>query len=323
MEHNKISLIDWLSFSLPVEYDWSQNSYRSVQPVLKKLFGLNSTNSFQQKAKWYHERHVIKAGNRTILTVGLHATAENNANSSSFSIPGHAFTNESGTDFDAVAIIRKVAAMGGKLTRLDLAIDFSDRATFDAIWDSAMPDVWRDRIKSPLKLPAPLPVGHGRQTLYFGKLKKGSQETALVLYDKANQQGVPGDWFRLELRTINRELLKMISEEFCAGHSVGEVTAGLINTYLKFVSPSCRDKYRRPIAPWWTSLIEEGAAFKFARHMGGKTEEEREHPKPPDPLIHKRNLKSKIAQDETGTILEATLQALSELGYFVQTVPEF
>lgn len=317
-----ISLIDWLAFSLPKTYAWTPRAASdSVHPVLTDLFGewfdnpMNNTcgeffgdtqfQAKQSRGNWYHERHAISSlqGNQ-LLNVYLHPRADRNRDTSAYSVTGYALSNrpDSLQRFDPVELIGKIHDAGGKLTRIDLALDYlGTEPVFQYMLDSSKPDIWKDRLITPLRFDKPIPVGWEQETLYYGLLSK-TTDTAVCVYDKAKEQGVPGPWLRVEFRTKDRDLCQAIMEEIVTGRPIGELTAGLLRKYLRFVSPGIKAKYNRPTAVWWDELLGTGEKFNLTRHRDGKTDEERKAKKPKSGKIVIRYLQDAFSRDDTGGV---------------------
>lgn len=304
------SHIDWLSFSLPTTY----YRWEDLQPVMLSLFGLDIRNMTEPPPKasnWYRQHFVVRAPTtgKTLLHVYIEPTAKQNSNTTAFAVTGHALSSQPDAlqHLNPVEIIRKVAQLSGHLTRLDLALDdFSGRPILSQMIDASSPNVWRDRIITPLRFSKPVAIWD--ESLYFGHLSKG---LVICAYDKAVEQGIDTPWLRTEFRTSNRELLQSIALDLAGGAPVGRVTTELLSRYLKFVQPGLAAKYNRPICPWWTDYLGNAADYQFRRSSSGKTDDE---PKPPPSRsAYLQYIRRGIEQDTTGELQAALLEYAEQL----------
>lgn len=177
------------------------------------------------------------------------------------------------------------------------------------MFESSHPDVWKDRIITPLRFDRPLPVGWDQETIYYGHLDKG---TCIAAYDKARQQGQPGPWTRIEFRTKDRDLCSLVLMEIEAGRTIGDITATLLKKYLKFVPPGRKTKYQREPCSWWIDLLTAGSGFKFQRHPAGKHDDQ-PRKRGPTPAAVMRYLQEAVKYDETGTVAQAIAAFAADL----------
>lgn len=89
------------------------------------------------------------------------------------------------------AVLRQALAMGATVTRIDIAIDWND-----PLYLSTMKDHLDDGRAITRARDWNLIQGRKGSTLYVGSR---TSEKFLRIYDKAAEQGVEGDWFRIEL----------------------------------------------------------------------------------------------------------------------------
>lgn len=319
---DNITLIDWLSFTLPVSY-----TPESVASVVRDLFMVSfapvtasATDEIIQrgfdpqdkKANFYRQHFILRTdrGN-PLVHVFLSPDADANADTSLFMVTGYALSNRPDAlrHMDPVELLRKVKARNGRLTRIDLALDdFSGRPLLSQMIDCSRPDVWRDRIVSKLRFDKPVAIWD--ETLYFGKFSR-SKHIVISAYNKAKEQGVDYPWFRCEFRTKDRDLCAAILNEITEGRALGVITAGLIGEYLQFKPPGIRNKYNRTTCRWWTDFLATGAGFQLQRHSNGKAEDEAR--KAPTEAAFLRYLNDALRLDETGNIKNALLKMANEL----------
>ncbi|GFO68568.1 hypothetical protein GMLC_21470 [Geomonas limicola] len=304
------ALIDWLGFSIPQTYNWPAHSFtpNDITPLLQELFGIDpqGVTVKTRSANWYRHRHMVTtASGVPLLHVYTEPTAEQNRNTTAFAVTGYALSSRPDAlhTLDPVELVRKIDAIGGNLTRFDGALDrFDGKPTLALMREASAPDVWRDRTITAL-CRSSQPCGIWDQSIYYGHLNKG---TCIHGYDKGKQTGADFPWFRLEFRTKDRDLLRTVKEEIVAGRSIGELVAGLLARYLRFVNPGTRSKYNRPTCTWWEDLIAEGAAFELKRHRAGKTEETVEGKKAPSKFAVTRYLSEALNLDgHFGDVAEA------------------
>ena len=276
--NDNVSLIDWISFSLPKRYQWGTGSIINsapFEPILNDLFNL-STESIEvsrNRAAFYADRYNIYDTNgRPLIVVYLNPTTTFSAETSAVSINGYALSkrNKLLRDLDPVQLIQKVDKHGGKLTRLDLALDIYDHPDLlDNIIECCQVDCFKSRIKSRLRFDRPMVINFG-ETVYFNRR---DDDTQLCFYRKDIQTGSDRPWTRLEFRTKNRKLLANILNEITNGRPVGEITQKLLADYISFYPPET-DKYRNPPASWWREIVECGQPFEFRKHDEGKEDDE-------------------------------------------------
>lgn len=313
MNNESTAIIDWISFTLPTAYSWQALALgNSVHPIIMDLFGVRTPNGNTAlgKGKWYRERHTINSvTGRPLIHVYLDPVAENNAGTSTFSVTGFALSSHPDAlqHLDPVELLRKVKELGGRLTRIDLAFDYrGELPILSNMFDASHPEVWRDRIITPLRFDKPLPVGWDQETIYYGHLDKG---TCIAAYDKAQQQDVPGQWTRIEFRTKDRDLCSLVLQELAAGSPVGAVTAALLRKYLKFVPPGRKAKYQRETCVWWDRLLTAGSGYALQRHHHGKQDDQPRKRGPTPAAFHKHMLDA-LKHDDTGTV-ERMILAMS------------
>lgn len=312
------ALIDWISFTLPKEYpSWDVkflDSQNSVHRVINELFKLDTEqfSSSSARDKWYRSRYTVFSKNgHSLLSVSLSPVSANNSNTTAFSVPGYALSSAADAlNIDPIELIKKIALLGGTVTRIDLALDYRGPVPIlRNMFNASRPDVWRESIKSPLRFKAPLPVGWDESTIYYGALAKGT--SCIVAYNKALEQEVAGPWTRIEFRTRDRDLCGAIQTEIIEGRPMGELTAAMLLKYLKFITPGTGSKYNRPVVAWWSQLLKEGAGFKFVRHEGGKDES---GPRPsPNPCTVTKYLLDALGYENRKEVLTAIKSLVEQI----------
>jgi hypothetical protein len=90
-------------------------------------------------------------------------------------------------------------------------------------------------------------------TIYHGSPQS---DVRFRIYDKAKEKGVDEHWIRFEMQLRNKNAYHFINKLLL--QSVGEIFCGVINNYLRYVTPSAggSDRKRRwPTAPYWEQFI--------------------------------------------------------------------
>lgn len=302
------ALIDWLSFSLPRSYNWQE-----FAPLLTDLFQLDSRWIQPEigKANWYRYRHTINTpSGRPLLHIYTEPTASQNANTTAVSVTGYALCNKPDAlqGLDPVRLIRQITDHGGKLTRLDLALDdFSGKPILAQMIEASAPDIWRDRVITGLCRNSK-PVALWDETLYFGHLSKGS---SICSYDKSKQQATNFPWFRCEFRTKDRDLLQVIQEQIVTGVPIGKITAGLLSKYLRFVPTGRLTKYNRETCRWWSDFLQAADGYELTRHSAGKIDDEPR--KAPTLPAFGRYLREALKLDDSGQLTKYLVDLVQEL----------
>lgn len=154
------------------------------------------------------------------------------------------------------ALVSRMLNEGGKVTRLDVAVDtrnvpFADVKakveTFDGLvthfqrWHSGREG---DRH-----------AAHD-MTLYLGSQ---TSDAMVRWYDKAREKGLEGvQWVRFEVQ-LRRERAHQVLLEWFAGGSI----AGMLRGIVDFRIPDGRNQARWAVAEWWTRWIGAGDVVRF------------------------------------------------------------
>lgn len=176
--------IDWLSFTI----HWNQEPLQRF----RKAFNLDplATALTNHPSPWFtcpsrnHYPFVVSPASNPGLYVM--ATEPDSAMGVHVSWSGSALGI-----VNPRAVLRQALAMGANITRIDIAIDIPEPLELEA-WkyylDSGQAET-RARDWN-------LITGRKGQTLYVGSR---TSEKFLRIYDKAAEQGIEGEWFRIEL----------------------------------------------------------------------------------------------------------------------------
>ena len=90
------------------------------------------------------------------------------------------------------------------------------------------------------------------------------------IYDKAAQLRRKDEkWTRVEIQMRNDNAVEF-AQRFVQGDSVGPLFRGVLAYYLRYCEPSDRDcnKWRWPVADYWSNLIEESAGIRLLTTPG-------------------------------------------------------
>lgn len=163
-------------------------------------------------------------------------------------------------------LIAAIAAAGGKLTRLDLAIDNVDRVLdMDRIREAVKNGEIRSRFKTGREISG-FTCGRNGQpstptgsTIYFGSV---SSRLQFRIYDKAAETGCEGHWVRFELQL--REKRAQAAGAALRRESAGKVTLGIIHQYLSFITIDSTRSTRCSLADWWQSFLQGVSPLKLA-----------------------------------------------------------
>jgi len=279
------ALIDWISFSLPMAFEAKVDRYGNyttndeyVQQILDDIsnstgIDLPFVNLSIKGGKFYKQQISMYADNgRRLCSIAIDPTTKFNRDTTSVTIPGYALSADNHDHpFDPFTIIKQVRDYDGHLTRLDLALDNFDRPDLmQNVVNNSRPDVWSDRIISPLRFEVPINI-NGTSVTYG---QKGFGKNSICIYDKARKQEIDGTWTRAEFRSQNRELLAQIADDLISGKPLQELTSQLLAKYLSFRSPGLKTKYKRPVSAWWDEFLQLATAYVVSRHTGAKTDDE-------------------------------------------------
>lgn len=302
------ALIDWLNFTLPAAY-----TEYDIAPVIADLFKL-PFDSFvkserRQKSSFYRVHHCYRSEKlKPLIHVNTEPSAANNGNTTSITVTGMALSAAYELNIDPVALIANVLNRGGRLTRIDLALDyFGYVPLLQNMLELSAPDVWRDHVVTKLRFTKPVAIWD--ESLYFGHLSKGK---VICAYDKARQTGTPGPWFRCEFRTNDRALCSDIAKELVTGIPLGTVAARLIGDYLRFVPSGPRPRDKRPMCGWWTDFLSDAEGYELTRHRDGKSSDDDAERKPPKPSTFRHYLDSILAIDDTGELLTIMREVITK-----------
>jgi len=187
--------------------------------------------------------------------------------------------NRFGSGWDTVQFLRDIFGFvapcvplgeaGGQCTRADYAFDdFQGSLCLPLMQELIEGKFQRDeptmttRAKSSPRAIRQLDgVGH---TIYLGS---PSSDTQVRVYDKAAQQGLDGEWNRVELQ-VRSDRADLLTRRFLEGGS--QVVSEVLLSYLDFkdLGSSAKRVQDRPTASWWSKFL--GATDKFFLSVGAE-----------------------------------------------------
>jgi hypothetical protein len=139
-----------------------------------------------------------------------------------------------------------VLRLGGdaiKTARLDIAIDVIDGGLKVSDLVVAM---YYDKLNSNAKKVFEIKsIGEPGHTLYIGA---PSSQARLRIYDKAAEQGVPGDWLRIELQLRSKKA-RDARQVLLDAHIPAATVTGIINGFARFDLPKWREIMGSDIQP--------------------------------------------------------------------------
>lgn len=303
-------LIDWLSFSVPMEMTEDELKQATDYFFGKDFGGFvkgKQTQKNKQRMGWYSDLYTLYGTGSPLIHILTGPTSDNNENTTLFHVTGYGLSDRpDALNLEIIPLLKKIRDVDGQLTRADLAIDdFTGRPILKKMTEASHQDVWRDRIITTFRFRR---VHRDWSTLYYGDNPRGNQ---IIAYDKAAETGTADPWFRCEFRARDRKLLKNIHDDLLSGIPVAEVAANLIHTNLRFVPPGRKVKYNRKTEAWWTDFIGDAKKYTFARHRSGKDSDE--PPKAPTGASAEKYLRNALRGDKSAEIEDVILRLAAEI----------
>lgn len=103
-------------------------------------------------------------------------------------------------------------------------------------------------------------------TFYYGSMKS---DIMFRIYNKAverNKQQLIPHWIRFEQQLRDERAANFI-ECLCYGETIGSAFFGVVNAYLKYLTPNPNNeqKSRWRVAPWWLELLQNSDIIKLTK----------------------------------------------------------
>jgi phage replication initiation protein len=246
-EQSRTALVDAFAATFKTAESW---------PALAEALGFDTSEARALTHGRYSYRQAVQLGETVILYDGAPGMGI------SVQMMGQAcaeLTARLGADA-LPELCRRTLALGGRPTRLDLAID--DRTaelSLEMIERTPVRTRWRE---TSTQTKRDITTGQGTgHTVYFGAPASLSR---LRVYDKAAQQGQAEPWLRFELQ-LRDERAIFAAQELAAGKQVGELTAGLMAGCIAFLDPNPLDtnRSRWNVTAWWDAWLGGVAKLRF------------------------------------------------------------
>ena len=265
------ALIDWCSFTLPIP-EWTQNPENPRDPAdVMEEWAVTVTKWLRlDDAKWqsgpgryfYTKRlaqehiEVLYAGMQPGMGIHVQVSGQ-----------GCRALEQAGRVTDWAQFFQEIWNEGGKITRLDVALDdhngMLDMAQIYAAWLAGHAAA-HYRTAQPVMPKVTLGSGHDAldrpQTLYFGDPRQG--DSGIRIYDKqaeqiAKGQPDPGPWIRVELVMKDRQTTAFVNAVKDKGRSLADAVAGAIRAKLDFkaFNPNDGNKRRWATVDWWARFL--------------------------------------------------------------------
>lgn len=252
MSSNSTITIDYVSFV------WDT---KTVPEAINEL-GLSSS-TWTMRAGHYPYAHIQRAGNISI--------AYDNYNERGVFVT---LTSQGCREFENLSSIGWADLFGiirngeGRMTRLDIAFD--DRT---GVLD--MQRMKHDRDVANYRSLLSYTAEHRSHkenimgmSLYFGAK---SSCTNIRIYDKDAEQGGLGEhWIRVELQLRDTYADTVVK----SGLSIPHIFSSVLKKYLVFLQPQPTDsnKCRWPVAPYWSSLLEDAQTLTLSCHRDTRSD---------------------------------------------------
>lgn len=159
--------------------------------------------------------------------------------------------------------INAVVSVGGKFTRVDIAIDdFSQYYTVPYLFQKCLSGELTMKFKSwrPDGAFGADGVAKNGMTLYFGSAESRFQ---VCIYEKGLQLGTDLDWTRTELRFKHERAVEFINVVLSHAsndkdYSIGVLAAGILKEYITFRDRNDNDSNKRrwKVSPFWSEFLQ-------------------------------------------------------------------
>ena len=173
---------------------------------------------------------------------------------------------------DWLTLFEKIIDVEGTFTRLDLAVDdFMGALDINKIQRKTKRKEYVSRFTSwEVITSCKNDCDKYGKSVYFGSAKS---DIRLRFYDKAAEQEIEGlHWVRTELQLRNERANAAI-QLYLSGKNIGEIVAGVLKNYIRFVDPSSTDKnkWRWKTSKFWERFISGAEKLKLTMGQKKKT----------------------------------------------------
>lgn len=238
-DHPTVSIqLDWLRYS--VAYNPNLSEGDNLRVAMPRFPEFSLTGEEQQNGRGYNRAQK--------LTIGvIHWHDANPAQGISVELTGSDLAQSRKADIEELDLLRHVAALYGKVSTMDSAIDvYRHNARPRDILTARDNDTLRTSVKdigeyANTKLSGG--VWRKADTVYVGSPKSDRQ---MKVYNKAAQVGIPGDWIRIEMRW--RGPFARAAHQAMLNHGIAETTRAAVLSMVDFDARWWRVALTGPLA---------------------------------------------------------------------------
>ena len=237
------AFIDWLTFRFT-------GQFAAIESVLEVLGGAEGFVSIHPRMGY---RHAVTREGVTVMWGGK----EDDAAHVSLTGVGCRAIERLPDFFSWEVYLSRLLLRGAQFSRVDVAID--DRSGLVTVAKVREAE-WVGRARGMYDTSS---RGKDRvctgETVYFGRRVS---DTFVRIYNKALEQGVEGDWTRVEVE-CKRKRAHLMAEAVASG-DLGEVVRGFLMGHLRFVeavADTNRDRW--PLLDWWSEFLQGVQALRL------------------------------------------------------------
>lgn len=256
--HDMGVIIDWLQFTIiDNNIDYTKTIIDILRLDVNNFICLDKGKLGYRSQMYYNNISVLYEGTPTM---GVHVI---------LSGQGCRYYE---SEHPLIELIERINTHGGKLTRIDLAMDDTSGKVIK--FDNLVKDItaanvitrWKDNTEiikrsnsDSSKQGHTINVGSGASRIY------------MRIYNKALEQKQEGVWNRIELE-IKKEYAEQI-QQLLTTENVGQLMAKIMNNYIRIVEPNENDKNksRWKTKPYWERIIKTTEKQKLTRLSVEKT----------------------------------------------------
>lgn len=253
-----ICLFDWLSFTIKKNI--------SIDIIISDFLKMNSDDFIELDRGNYGYKRQVANGNVRIYfegkeDMGIHVQ-----------LSGQGCRQiEESLQGDWLTLFKKIIDVEGTFTRLDLAVDdFIGLLDIEKIQKKTKRKEYVSRFTNwEIRTSCKNDSDKYGKSVYFGSAKS---DIRLRFYDKAAEQELENlHWVRTELQLRN-ERANVAIQLYLTGKSIGEIVAGVLKNYIRFVNPSSdSNKWRWKTSKFWDEFIAGAEKLKLTMGQKKKT----------------------------------------------------
>jgi phage replication initiation protein len=238
------AFIHWLSLTMPSEFELSR-VFTDVLKIPNSSFALRKRGREGYRSQYSNDSQTI-----IVLTDGGH-----------FGMGHHIVLTGSACEEIGPKIVNialSAIELGGKISRVDLAIDDHVGLLDLAVIESSIrKGLCTSRFLTPPRIEGGFDKKTGKESGKWIKFGRRSSGMYFRFYDKAAEQRKPGHWVRLEVEAKGKNATE-IMRQVAQGKTLGTMLFGLLRNYLAFREPSSDpNRSRWPYATWWSRFLGE------------------------------------------------------------------